>query len=112
MSMGTSSGTKKLSRMFSGNMSLRSNHSRAMARICSLVRSGGSPPPPLLLVEIPADFLALKAARPDLAAGWRMRKRAVFEALFAQGYLATDFVHVPGEPAHSYYVLSYGESTL
>ena len=42
----------------------------------------------------------------------RMQTRAVFEALFAQGYLVTDFLRAPGEPARSYYALSYGESTL
>jgi predicted GNAT superfamily acetyltransferase len=55
---------------------------------------------PLLLVEVPADFLALKAAEPELALRWRMQIRAVFGALFAQGYLATDFVYAR-EPARS-----------
>lgn len=66
----------------------------------------------LVLVEIPADFLALKAADRDLALRWRLHTRAWFEALFAQGYLVTDFVHLPGRHPRSYYVLSYGESTL
>ena len=73
---------------------------------------GWEPRPPLLLVEIPAAFLALKAAEPGSALNWRMQTRAVFEALFAHGYLVTDFLRAPDEPARSYYALSYGESTL
>lgn len=67
---------------------------------------------PLLLVEIPPDFLALKAADRALALRWRLHTRAWFEALFARGYLVTDFVHLPGRHPRSFYVLSYGESTL
>ncbi|MEJ2300928.1 MAG: GNAT family N-acetyltransferase [Anaerolineales bacterium] len=66
----------------------------------------------LLLVEIPADFLALKAANPELALDWRLHSRALFEALFEQGYLVTDFVHLPGAHPRSFYVLSHGESTF
>jgi len=46
----------------------------------------------VLRLEIPADFLALKAADPALALTWRLRTRAAFEALFARGYAVTDFV--------------------
>lgn len=67
---------------------------------------------PIVLVEIPADFLALKAALPDLALEWRLHSRQVFEALFGGGYLVTDFVHTPEDPPRSYYVLSHGEATL
>ncbi len=67
---------------------------------------------PLLLVEIPWDFLALKAADQALALRWRQHTRAWFEALFAQGYWVTDFVRLPGSQPRSFYVLSYGESTL
>lgn len=66
----------------------------------------------LVLLEIPADFLALKAADAALALAWRMSSRALFEELFGLGYLVTDFVHLPGRPSRSYYVLSHGESTL
>jgi len=66
---------------------------------------------PILLVEIPADFQALKAADLELALAWRLHSRALFERLFTAGYLVTDFVNA--EDAHrSYYVLIYGESTL
>jgi predicted GNAT superfamily acetyltransferase len=67
---------------------------------------------PILLVEIPSDFLALKAAHFDLALKWRLHTRAIFEKLFAVGYLVTDFVHLSGKHPRSFYVLSYGESTL
>jgi predicted GNAT superfamily acetyltransferase len=67
---------------------------------------------PLLLVEIPADFLALKTASPALALEWRLHTRSLFEALFERGYLATDFVHLPGTHARSFYVLSYGEAKV
>ena len=67
---------------------------------------------PLLLLEIPSDFLALKAADMGLALRWRLHTRAWFEALFARGYLVTDVVYLPGTHPRSFYVLSYGESTL
>lgn len=66
---------------------------------------------PILLVEIPVDFLALKAADMQLALAWRMHTRTVFEDLFSKGYLVTDFVY-DKDTEKSYYVLIYGESTL
>lgn len=66
----------------------------------------------LLLVEIPPDFLAIKAANPALAAEWRNYTRPLFEDLFANGYLVTDFVYIPGSTPRSLYVLSHGDSTL
>ena len=68
--------------------------------------------PRLLLVEIPANFLALKEARPELALPWRQHIRLIFLDLFARGYLVTDFVHLTGTHSRSFYVLSHGESTL
>lgn len=67
---------------------------------------------PLLLVEIPADFQRLKSANPALALEWRLHTRHLFEALFERGYLVTDFVHLPGTYARSFYVLSYGEAKV
>ena len=64
---------------------------------------------PLLLIEIPYDFLALKAVDLSLARAWRFYTRAVFEQAFAAGYLVTDFVHDQGR---SFYVLAHGETTL
>ena len=69
-------------------------------------------PDTLLMVEIPADFTNLKQTDPQLALDWRLHTRAVFAALFEQGYLVTDFVHHQGVPSRSYYVLSHGESTF
>jgi len=67
---------------------------------------------PMLLVEIPADFSALKTHAMPLAQTWRSQTQLIFENLFAQGYLVTDFLHQPGTPSRSFYVLSFGESTL
>ncbi len=67
---------------------------------------------PILLVEIPADFQALKAADINLSLEWRLHTRAIFETLFKAGYLVTDFVHSATPPTRSYYVLIHGESTL
>ena len=67
---------------------------------------------PILLVEIPSGFSALKVTNPTLALEWRTHSRYLFESLFARGYLVTDFVHLPGTHPRSYYVLSYGEATL
>jgi predicted GNAT superfamily acetyltransferase len=66
----------------------------------------------LLLLEIPADFQALRAQDAELAMGWRRHMRELFEDLFEQGYLVTDFIHLPGSTARSFYLLSHGESTL
>lgn len=68
--------------------------------------------PPLLMVEVPADFPALRLASLDLALEWRLHTRGLFERLFEEGYLVTDFVHLTGKYARSFYVLSHGESTL
>jgi predicted GNAT superfamily acetyltransferase len=67
---------------------------------------------PLLLVEIPSDFQALRARDLSLALEWRMIIRNIFEELFARSYLVTDFIHLRGDIPRSYYVLSHGESTL
>ena len=66
----------------------------------------------ITLVEIPADFLAMKAVNIDLAKEWRLHTRSIFEHLFEDGYFVTDFVHLPGINPRSYYVLSHGDGTL
>jgi len=65
-----------------------------------------------VLVEIPSDFLAIKAKDLQLAAHWRMQTRHIFEWLFAAGYLVTDFVRSTDVPPRSYYVFCHGEATL
>jgi len=67
---------------------------------------------PILLVEIPTDFLVLKAADMSLALQWRLHSRVLFEGLFKEGYLVTDFVHTSDHPHRSYYLLIHGETTL
>jgi predicted GNAT superfamily acetyltransferase len=76
------------------------------------VWQGDNDPPPLLLLEIPADFLALKSAQPALALAWRLHVRTLLEKLFERGYLITDFIYIEGKQARGLYVLSFGESTL
>lgn len=81
-----------------------------------MLGSGGSGEAPedgaVVLVEIPADFMALKAADPSLAAVWRHHTRLLFENLFDRGYLVTDFVILDGTYARSFYVLTHGDRTL
>jgi predicted GNAT superfamily acetyltransferase len=62
-----------------------------------------------LLVEIPADFLSLKASDAGLALAWRLATRACFESLFGHGFAVTDFLHESGPPSRAVYVLSRGE---
>lgn len=67
---------------------------------------------PFVLVEIPDDFQALKAAEIQLALEWRLHVRKIFEELFKNGYIVTDFVRTMHLPTRSYYVMCHGESTL
>jgi predicted GNAT superfamily acetyltransferase len=66
----------------------------------------------ILLLEIPPDFLALKASDLQLAKDWRLHSRALFEKLFSLGYLVTDFIFLPGKQSRSFYVLSHGDKTF
>lgn len=63
----------------------------------------------LTLAEIPSDFAALKDADFSLARDWRFFSREVFETAFSAGYIVTDFIY---DKDRSFYVFSYGESTL
>jgi predicted GNAT superfamily acetyltransferase len=67
----------------------------------------------LIAAEIPADFMALKAADFSLARDWRFFTREFFETAFSKGYIVTDFVfdHTENNP-RSLYILVDGESTL
>lgn len=67
---------------------------------------------PIVLVEIPADFQALKQVDLNLAISWRLHTRTLFSHLFQAGYVVTDFIHLSGAHARSFYVLSDGEATL
>jgi predicted GNAT superfamily acetyltransferase len=66
----------------------------------------------IVLVEIPADYQHMRTADPGLALEWRIHSRGLLSGLFARGYLVTDFVHLPGSHARSFYVLTHGKSTL
>ncbi len=66
----------------------------------------------MILVEIPPNFPSLKAADPVLGLAWRLHTRIIFETRFNQGYLVTDFIHLPGASPRSFYLLSDGDSTL
>lgn len=72
-----------------------------------------SPQENLALVEIPSDFMALKAQDFGLARAWRAFSREVFSACFGQKYLVSDFIFDrSGARPRSFYVLVHGESTL
>lgn len=62
---------------------------------------------PLLRVEVPAGYQALKASAPTLALEWRLATRQLFEAYFSAGYTAVDFVRQQaGEEMRTYYLLA------
>jgi predicted GNAT superfamily acetyltransferase len=69
---------------------------------------------PIIRVEIPNDLQAIKKTNMALARDWRLRTRELFEAYFARGYEAIDFVRA-GEvwgttrAAHNWYVLRHIE---
>ena len=63
----------------------------------------------LLLAEIPSDFNTMKGKDFPLARDWRFFSREVFETAFNAGFIITDFIF---EHGRSFYVLSYGKSTL
>lgn len=67
-----------------------------------------SPHPGLLLVEIPADFQAIKQRNFPLALAWRDHTGRLFETLFHNGYLVSDFIRRPDENGRerSYYLIS------
>jgi predicted GNAT superfamily acetyltransferase len=67
---------------------------------------------PIVMVEIPTDFQAMRTQDIDLAATWRVSTREIFEAYFLAGYFVTDFVYDPLPTNHSYYILTHGQSTL
>jgi predicted GNAT superfamily acetyltransferase len=65
----------------------------------------------IALVEIPADFQAMKARDVTLARAWRQHTRALFEAAFKSGYLVTDFFREPmGDRLRAFYAISQGDA--
>lgn len=68
--------------------------------------------PSMTLFEIPADYREMVEKDIPLALEWRMYSRTIFQLLFHNGYIVTDFVYLPGNHARAYYVLSHGQSLL
>jgi len=67
----------------------------------------------LLLVEIPTNFMEIKAKEFSLARDWRFFSRELFETAFAKNYIVTDFVFDANEGSpRGMYVLTHGDSTL
>jgi len=69
---------------------------------------------PLIRVEIPNDLQAIKKTNMALAQDWRLKTRDLFEAYFARGYEAVDFVRAgevwgAARAAHNWYVLRRSE---
>ena len=65
---------------------------------------------PIIRIEIPNDLQSIKKMNLPLAADWRTKTRDLFEAYFARGYAAIDFVRAgevwgPERAAHNWYVL-------
>jgi predicted GNAT superfamily acetyltransferase len=64
---------------------------------------------PIVQIEIPADYQAMKATAPALALAWRLAAREMFEAYFSAGYTAVDFCSRPaGGAPRGYYILAQG----
>ena len=66
---------------------------------------------PIIRVEIPNDLQAIKKTNMALAWDWRMKMRELFEAYFARGYEAIDFVRAgevwgPERARYNWYVLA------
>lgn len=63
----------------------------------------------LILVEIPANFQAIKQDDLALAKRWRAHTRELFEYYFANQFIATDFARRQDENGHerAYYVLTF-----
>lgn len=65
----------------------------------------------LILVEIPADFQRIKQHDFSLAARWRDHSRILFEALFSDGYLVSDFVsYTEADIRRSFYLLVHQDA--
>ncbi len=68
-------------------------------------------PGSLALAEIPADIQRIKQVDFRLAVRWREHSRTVFETLFREGYMATDFVNeVAGNRRRSFYLMTHQDA--
>lgn len=59
---------------------------------------------PHILVQIPSDFQAIKAADLSLAQTWRQHTRHLFSTAFAHGYATVDMISMEH---HCYYLLEH-----
>lgn len=67
----------------------------------------------LLLAEIPANFMDLKAKDFALSRDWRYFTRELFETSFQTNYIVTDFIFDnKGEYPRAFYIMTHGESTM
>ena len=71
-----------------------------------------SRPSNLMLVEIPADFQTIKEQNFELALRWRQHTRMLFEQLFQDGFIVTDFISELDalNQRRSFYLLTYREA--
>ncbi len=65
-----------------------------------------APLPAALLLDLPADFQALKAADRNLARRWRLGMRDVLRTLFERDYVISDFLYEPGPAPRTAYILT------
>ncbi|MBN1285325.1 MAG: GNAT family N-acetyltransferase [Anaerolineae bacterium] len=65
----------------------------------------------IVFVEIPTDFDTILHHDMELAKAWREHAREVFESVFAEGFVATDFIHaeMEGRPRGLYVLSLLGE---
>ena len=68
--------------------------------------------PAIVLIEIPAEIQTLKQIDFEAAVTWRLQTREIFETLFSEDYLVTDFIYQSGTKPRSYYAASYGQNTF
>jgi chorismate synthase len=66
----------------------------------------------MILIEIPADFTAVKAHDMTLAARWREHSRQLFETYFQRNYTATDFARHVDEDGRrrGFYLLTHRDA--
>jgi predicted GNAT superfamily acetyltransferase len=53
-----------------------------------------------LLIQVPANFQAVKSADMAVALAWRLHTRGLFEAAFGQGYTVTDLIFEAGQSCY------------
>lgn len=63
---------------------------------------------PVIVMEVPTDFPAIRQRDRGLAYAWRVATREVFLHYFGRGYRAVDFLLRPGERLRGDYVLVRG----